>query len=295
MIHFSNDRFIIRDITDITEMKLLEQMQADVWGMEDCSEIVPKDFLKIAAVNGGVLIGAYDQQNNILGFLFGFIGLKADGRIKHCSHMMGILPPYQKSGIGVRLKMVQRQIVRKQGIDLITWTVNPMEGVNAALNFGKLGVVCQNYLPNFYGEMEDDLNKGIPSHRFEAEWWIRSARVEKFMANLENSARLNVEFTPEDVFVDRLVKNGGVEQLLPIEQIGNVEGRLVLEVPSDFQRIKTMDPSRALDLLTYTNQFFTEATARGFIVADFVSRVEAGERRNYYLLERDLNSILARV
>lgn len=294
MIHYTDDRLTIRDITDIAEMKLLEQMQADVWGMTDCSEIVPKDLIKVASVNGGLLIGAYDPQDKILGFLFGFIGLQTNGNVKHCSHMMGILPPYRKTGIGVRLKLIQRQMVLKQGINLITWTVNPMEGVNAAVNFGKLGVVCRNYLPNFYGEMEDELNSGIPSHRFEVEWWIQSPRVEKYTTMVENAGRPAIPFSEKDVLVNRLGDDGSVEQLFPIARIGDTYARLVFEVPPEFQDIKSGNPAGALELLDYTKQFFVEATASGYVVADFVSQMENGERKNYYLLERDLDAILHR-
>jgi len=294
MIYHSDNRVTIRDITDIEELRHLEQMQADVWGITDRSEIVPKDILKIIQVNGGLVLGAYDQNQQILGFLFGFLGIRADGQLKHCSHMMGILPKYRASGIGLRLKLAQRSFVLKQGINLITWTVNPLEGANAAINFGKLGVVCRNYLPNFYGEMEDSLNKGFPSHRFEVEWWIRSPRVEEFIRLAEGGNRIRHEITAQDIRMNQISTEGKIIELLSLNQIANQTGKLVYEVPMDFQGIKDNDLNIAKELLEHDRAFFMEAVAQGYVVADFMTQVVEGERRNYYLLERNLENILNR-
>ena len=34
----------------------------------------------------------------------------------------------------------------------MTWTFDPLQSLNAYLNFTKLGVVSNRYLPEFYGE-----------------------------------------------------------------------------------------------------------------------------------------------
>ncbi len=72
--------------------------------------------------------------------------------------------------------------VLAQGIDLITWTFDPLETRNATLNFHKLGAVCNTYFPNLYGDMRDGLNAGLPSDRFQVDWWIASERVAQRLA-----------------------------------------------------------------------------------------------------------------
>lgn len=293
MEYYSNDRFSIRDITDIAEMKYLEEMQAVVWGMEDCSEVVPKDLLKIVQANGGILIGAYDQQNKILGFVFGFLGFTASGKLKHCSHMMGILPGHRSTGIGMRLKMVQREMVLAQGIDLMTWTVNPLEGVNASINFGKLGVICQNYLPNFYGEMDDELNHGMPSNRFEVEWWLDSKRVKKFMDRAEIGERVEIDHSGALLF-DEISTEGVLRYTTSLGRIKDIKGAILFEVPSDLQAIRKNSMELALAILEQTDGFFKEATNQGFIIADFITKNVDGVRKNYYVLERGLKNIIDR-
>lgn len=294
MIYFCDDRLTIRDISDIAEMRQLEQMQADVWGITDRSEIVPKDILKIVQVNGGLILGAYDQKLKLVGFLFGFVGLRPNGQIKHCSHMMGILPSNQASGIGLKLKMAQREFVLSQGIDLITWTVNPLEGANASVNFAKLGVVCQNYLPNFYGEMDDTLNKGFPSHRFEVEWWIRSPRVVGFMEFAISGKKPKRSISEDDVRVNRIENDGEITEILSPGQVAHQTARLVYEVPVDFQTVKRNNIFAARKLLEHNQLFFMEALKQGYVVSDFASITKNEVRRNYYFLERDLDFILKR-
>ena len=65
-----------------------------------------------------------------------------------------------------------------QGIELITWTFDPLESRNARFNFHKLGATCDVYLRNLYGAMRDTLNAGLPSDRFQVDWRIASPRVE---------------------------------------------------------------------------------------------------------------------
>ena len=167
----------IRPVTDHAEYRAVESLQADVWNLPDV-EVVPLHMLVTAARNGGLLLGAFDGDR-LAGFVFGFPGLTADGRLKHCSHMAGVHPDYRDQNLGYRLKLAQRAAVLSQGIDLITWTFDPLEARNAWLNFHKLGAICNTYLRNVYGEMRDGLNAGLPSDRLQVDWWIRSERVER--------------------------------------------------------------------------------------------------------------------
>ena len=55
------------------------------------------------------------------------------------------------------------------GIDLIEWTYDPLQALNAHLNFAKLGVVVQEYAENIYGESSSPLHHGTPTDRFIAD------------------------------------------------------------------------------------------------------------------------------
>ena len=73
-------------------------------------------------------------------------------------------------------------MVRHQGIDRITWTYDPLLSRNAHLNIARLGAVCNSYIRDAYGEMRDELNQGVPSDRFQVDWWVNSKRVLRRMS-----------------------------------------------------------------------------------------------------------------
>ena len=83
-----------------------------------------------------------------------------------------MLPEYRRWGVGWRLKMAQRDAVLAQGLERITWTFDPLESANAHLNFAKLGVISDTYLPDFYGAMPEALNAGLPSDRLLVAWLL---------------------------------------------------------------------------------------------------------------------------
>lgn len=63
------------------------------------------------------------------------------------------------------------------GYSLMIWTFDPLESRNTYLDFSKLKGICYIYLKNCYGEMQDGLNKGLPSDRLKLEcgWRVKSA------------------------------------------------------------------------------------------------------------------------
>ena len=70
---------------------------------------------------------------------------------------MGVAASYQSRGVGYQLKLAQRELVLDQGIDLVTWTYDPLESRNAYLNIHKLGGVCRTYMRDYYGPLTDGL------------------------------------------------------------------------------------------------------------------------------------------
>ena len=74
-------------------MAAAEALQREVWPGSE-TDIVPAHLLITAVHNGGLVLGAYEGEK-LVGFVFGFPGIEPtpDGpRLKHCSHMAGVLP-----------------------------------------------------------------------------------------------------------------------------------------------------------------------------------------------------------
>lgn len=270
----------IRPVQTEDEYHAVEQLQRDIWGAPE-TEIVGFETLMIAHKNGGVMFGAFDTsgaEERMIGFVFGFVGLTADRRVKHCSHIAGVLPAYRDRNVGYALKLKQRESVLAQGIDLITWTFDPLESRNARFNFHKLGATCDTYLRNLYGAMRDALNAGLPSDRFQVDWRIASPRVE---------ARLRGDTLAAS---PSMLMAGGVPLINPKadDKLSYPPGeaaveaeRALIQIPSDFQSLKAADKNLALEWRLHTRELFEGAFANGYTVTDLL--VEDG--RSYYLLE----------
>jgi predicted GNAT superfamily acetyltransferase len=278
----------IRLLETNEEMSAVEDLQRVTWPGSE-TDVVPAHLLITAVHNGGVVLGAFVNQE-LVGFVFGFPGLEftPDGpRPKHCSHMAGVHPDHRDSGIGFALKRAQWQMIRHQSLDHITWTYDPLLSRNAYLNVARLGAVCSTYRESEYGDMRDGLNAGLPSDRFQVDWWINTKRVERRlgkhprpMLKLSNLTRVGVR----PLYTLQMGEGNFVR---PPEHVPTLEAQLVAaEIPSDFMALKTGDFPLARDWRFFSREFFETAFSKGYIVTDFVfDRTENMPRSLYVLVD----------
>jgi len=271
-------RCVCRTIDTPEELAEVEALQRIVWPGDDL-EIVPAHVLLTAAHNGGLVAGAWAGER-LAGFVFGFLGFHESETarcLKHCSHMLGVHPDFRSAGVGYALKTYQREHVLRQGIDLITWTYDPLLARNAQLNIAKLGAMCNTYLANLYGEMRDNLNAGLPSDRFRVDWWIATQRVADRLgcapgdrprvADLAagGAVRLNApgpDGTPQPPDSSSAVVEAGATVLV--------------EIPADFLALKAVDPALALRWRLGTRAAFQRLFRQGYGVTDFVHAPDRG-------------------
>jgi len=264
------------------EMTAVEDLQRLVWMAPDI-EIVPKDMLLAAVHNGGLAIGAFAGVD-LVGVSFGFPGIypTPDGpRLKHHSHMLAVHPDWRSKGIGFSLKRAQWQMVRKQGLDRITWTYDPLLSRNAHLNIARLGAVCSTYLPSEYGEMHDVLNAGLPTDRFQVDWWINTERVRRRLSRRPRPSLTIDHYRLAEATLLEAPREKGSFAAQPPHAVPALTGHLFLiEIPFDFPALKAADLPLARAWRIYTRAVFKEAFANGYLVTDFVH--EKG--RSFYVL-----------
>jgi len=275
----------IRRVQTHAEYRAVEQLQREAWGLQEV-DIVPDHLLLTAHKNGGLVLGAFDVSpvdgaERLVGFVFGFPGLLPDGRVKHCSHMTGVAPACQNQQVGYRLKLGQREHVLAQGLDLITWTFDPLESRNAYLNFHKLGVTCRVYLRDLYGSMRDGLNVNLPSDRFQVDWHIASAHVRQRLSGQRAGPSLSQAL---EQGVPLLNPTLAGEPARPPETTLPLHGpRLLIQVPAHFQAIKAADMGLAMAWRLHTRGLFEAAFAEGYMATDLL--FEAGQ--SAYWLGKD--------
>jgi predicted GNAT superfamily acetyltransferase len=179
------------------------------------------------------------------------------------------LAEYRDKNVGYLLKLAQREVVLKQGVTThMTWTCDPLESRNANFNFHKLGATCNTYYVNLYGDMSG-INEGLPSDRFQADWFLDSERVKEQLQGFKSSA------SRDDTKIISANDNR------PVEDWSLDTKEIWLEIPSNFQALRVNDKDLALAWRMMTRAFFTEAFSRSYVVTDFI--FEQG--RGYYVLE----------
>src|ERR1041385_2566924 len=147
---------VIREIETLAEMREVERLQKEIWGVEDL-EIYPALALKPQKEVGAILLGAF-ADGRMVGFVFGFPGILNGETIIH-SDMLGILAEYRSNNLGFLLKCAQRVEALKLGVKRITWTFDPLQSRNAHFNFRKLGVIADRYYVDYYGVTSSFLHR----------------------------------------------------------------------------------------------------------------------------------------
>jgi predicted GNAT superfamily acetyltransferase len=175
----STDAIVIRRCQGLDELRACVALQKEVWNFSD-AELVPLRMFVVAEKVGGQVMGAFDGKE-MVGFALSIPGTRT-GHIYLHSHMLAVRKEYRNSGLGRRLKLLQREDALARGIELIEWTFDPLEIKNAYLNIEKLGAIARRYTINQYGITSSPLQGGLPSDRLIAEWWLKSKRVETLLS-----------------------------------------------------------------------------------------------------------------
>jgi predicted GNAT superfamily acetyltransferase len=258
----------IRKIDEVAEMRVVEDLQREVWAVPDL-DVVPLTHLVATKEAGGVLIGAFDG-NVMVGFVYGFPSLE-HGKIAHHSHMLAVKPEYRNFDLGRRLKLAQREQVLAQGIELMTWTFDPLQSLNAYFNLSKLGVVSDRYLINFYGEDAQSFLHRTGTDRLWVSWFPASRRVNNFINGTGDLPTVDLR--------SPLVHVGADDAPLRNERAGGlVDNYLAIEIPTDINGLQQRRPEVASSWREATRWAFTEAIKSGYSVIGFV-REQQGERR----------------
>src|SRR5207248_10094383 len=104
-----------------------------------------------------------------------FLGLDDHGMSHLHSHITGVDPTGQSAGVGYALKQHQRAWALARGIPTVRWTFDPLVRRNAYFNLHKLGASARDYLPDFYGAMDDGVNTGDTTDRLYISWELTSS------------------------------------------------------------------------------------------------------------------------
>lgn len=280
-----------RDLTTLGEFAAVVDLERRIWG-PGYDEVVPVPILTVTVHRGGILIGAFDGER-LIGFVYSLPGIK-HGRATQWSHMLGVVDEFRNDGVGHRLKLLQRERALAIGVDVIEWTYDPMQAMNAHLNFAKLGVVVEDYEVNIYGDSASPLHRGNPTDRFVAEWNIRDPLVACRLQALPGATRGSAEAARDSIplrahdagdaaRINRAAAAG--EWLDCVDVRLDLDARrLLVEIPMGFNEMLSRVPDRALAWRMATREIFTCYFARGYRAIEF--GLDRPSRKGTYLLIR---------
>jgi predicted GNAT superfamily acetyltransferase len=263
-----------RVIHDPEELKVIVELETIVWSMP-ASEAVPHNMLFALIHSGGVVIQA-DEDGKAVGFALAIVALRGKEPILW-SHMAGVIPSHQSSGIGFALKQAQRVWALEHGFKVIAWTFDPLQRKNAKFNLHLLKGVTSSYHVNFYGEMMDGINKGMPSDRLEVDWNLEDEAVIA-AANGAPSTPIGDDY-PVEAFLLHSLPDGLPHVQLPSSLS---EKRYYVEIPYHLAALKRDNIQLAKNWQIGLREAMGSAFAQGFEAVDFVN---AGERC-WYVLEK---------
>ncbi|HEX8969768.1 MAG TPA: hypothetical protein VF937_17930 [Chloroflexota bacterium] len=263
----SSTAVIVRDVRGADELRACQELQRRAWGITEDGYVVPVATMAAAQRVGGLILGAFDTHEMLVGFAFGFLG-KLNGRLILWSQLTGVHPAHQRTGVGRMLKLEQRRRAREMGLEAVAWAFDPLQASNAAFNLGVLGAIARAYETDMYGTRSDALNVGLATDRLLAEW--------------STTGQPGGRTLPWSDGVDLIAAGGGPPNT--VVEPGSDARHAYIEIPPRIAELKSAAASvsaRAWQLAL--RRAFQAAFGAGFIGVGF-TRADPSHPR--YLLER---------
>ncbi|GII91935.1 GNAT family N-acetyltransferase [Sinosporangium siamense] len=218
----------VRQLHEIEEFESVFELFDRIWRPDPTSPPITTELMRAMSHAGNYVSGAY-EGDELVGGSVGF--LAAPPGVSLHSHITGATIG---RGIGFALKLHQRAWALERGLERITWTFDPLVSRNIYFNLVKLGARPEEYLPRFYGAMEDSINAGDESDRVLAVWRLNEPHVVRAADGSPHRP-----LVPADAVAGLENKEGR-----PV--FGRTDGRTILvAVPEDIETLRRTDPGAA--------------------------------------------------
>jgi predicted GNAT superfamily acetyltransferase len=269
--HRRTPAVIIRDVRGADELRACQDLQRRAWGITEDGYVLPVATMAGAQKVGGLILGAFDVDQRLVGFAFAFLGRLEDQLILY-SQLTGVHPAHQSTGVGRLLKFEQRRRAREMGLGGVVWAFDPLQASNAAFNLGVLGATCRSYEVDMYGPRTDTLNAGLDTDRLLAEWSTQT----------EPHGLTEAWADAVDLIETRTVVDVGIREPDTLRSVPRAAEHLCVEIPPRIADVKGRVPVGQV-WQAALREAFQAAFDAGFVAVGF-SRADPNRPR--YLLER---------
>lgn len=260
----------VRILNDLEDLHAVQRLFDGIWRPDPANPPVTAEILRAMAKAGNYVAGAFDDTG-MIGACAGFFAPPAQRELH--SHIAGVAARAMGRSVGLALKLHQRAWCLRHGVDVITWTFDPLVSRNAYFNLVKLGGLPVQYLPNFYGSMRDGINRGDDTDRLLLRWHLTAARVDRALARA--APRWDAAALRSAGAVVGLDRSPSGEPLP-----GRVDGDTVLvAAPPDIEGLRKADPQCAKLWRTAVRDVLEPLFASGAAVPGF-------DRSGWYVVRR---------
>jgi len=273
------DSPVIRLAREPSDFRACVELQREVWGLSDL-EITSAIQLVATVHAGGLLLVAEDEDGAVVGFSYALAALRGGEPHLH-SDMLAVRATHRRRGLGARLKWAQREAAQGRGLRLVSWTFDPLQARNAALNLHCLGAVATECLPDFYGPTTSALHHGLPTDRLLVRWELDSPSV---VRRCEEGA---TSLSPQAVLALAAVNDVAWEGALPVSSPPRVDleaSSLRLEIPGRWDDLCRFAPERAREWQAHVTRALGAYFERGYRAVDFLFLEAEGPPRGLYVL-----------
>ncbi len=276
---------------DADEAAASRAIQRLVWGSPD-EFLYPSDIHSAEFAAGTSLVARVDGK--VAGFLFGFYAfggapLPADwterynGGFRIESQTLGVLPDYRGLRIANLLKKRQAELAWREGIGIVTWTADPLQAPNAALNFGLLKAVSFEFAPDLY-PFRNELNR-VHASRFGLTWLVGSKRVREAPALGARADILDLTRRPQIPRANDGCDNARFDLDADV---------IAIETPADWTALQAHDPAQAQAWRSLTDALFQHYI--GLAPGQYtVTGVGVAEEKRFLLAERSEDRLWQRL
>lgn len=255
------DEIVIRRAETPADYKACQEAQRQAWGIVEDGYIVPVATMVAAQHHGGLVLGAFLPDGSAAGMNFAFLG-RHEGELCLYSQLLGIVPGHQDTGLGGRMKQVQRAMAREAGLDWVVWAFDPLQAGNARFNLDKIGARGVRYVVDMYGPRSDALNVGTPTDRLIVAW----------------------PTTGDPPAPTPFAEAWALPRVETVD--ANRSDRVAIEVPADIRRLRAERPDHAAKWQRNVRSSFVCALDQGYHAVGFARGEMDGERRCVYVLAR---------
>ena len=269
----------------------IQQLQAQIWQFAD-ADLYPAALHHPAFHAVRSLVAR--RQDQVVGFLFGFLHggplpawprgwprpRAGAGRME--SQVLGIHPAYRRRNIAYHLKRLQARTAQTQGIEHIQWVTDPLQFRNANLNFGRLGAVSCQLLPNHL-PFRNALNR-VPASRLRLLWPLKAAPVQNALATGRYGSVLDLAARTDVAYAHDALRRVRLDLTAP---------RLAVEIPAQWTRLQQQDAPRAQEWRRITDRILAH-----YLGPDagqyMITGTGARQERTYLVAERIDEALAAR-